>query len=190
MSAIQTEPSRVHPRRRPILNTALPTLSSDSPDSKMPLKKGETFHTPTSPPSSDRDPVLNFRSLPHRSATSLEAIAVAEERMTSILGRLTLEPTEDQNSQVAGGESPVESGLVRSNSKSMSNSPRSSNEEGRSIPIPQDEKKTRQEHSHESDSGLGTSVSSEEGLTDSQNKGRCHIPQEYIVVLCPLLFPI
>ncbi|KAJ5520408.1 Zinc finger C2H2 [Penicillium fimorum] len=170
MSAIQTEPSRVHPRRRPVLNTALPTLSSDSPDSKMSLKKGETFHTPTSPPSSDRDPVLHVRSLPHRSATSLEAITAAEERMTSILGRLTLEPTEDQSLQVAGGESLLESGLVRSNSKSMSNSPCSSNEEGRSIPIPLDEKKPHQQHSHESDSGLGTSVSSEEGLADSQNK--------------------
>ncbi|KAJ5510655.1 Zinc finger C2H2 [Penicillium expansum] len=168
MSAVQTEPSRVHPRRRPVLNTALPTLSSDSPDSKMPLKKGETFHTPTSPPSSDRDPVLNFRSLPHRSATSLEAITVAEERMTSILGRLTLEPTEDQSSETAGSESPLESGLARSNSQS--NSPRSSNEEDRGIPIPLDEKKASQQHSHESDSGLGTSVSSEEGLADLQNK--------------------
>ncbi|KAJ5210488.1 Zinc finger C2H2 [Penicillium cf. griseofulvum] len=169
MSAIQTEPSRVHPRRRPVLNTALPTLSSDLPDSKMPLKKGETFHTPTSPPSSDRDPVLNVRSLPHRSATSLEAITAAEERMTSILDRLTLEPAEDLSSQVAVGESPLEGGLVRSNSKSMSNSPGSSNEEGRSIPIPLDEKKAQQ-HSHESDSGLGTSVSSEEGLADLENK--------------------
>ncbi|KOS47446.1 hypothetical protein ACN38_g1586 [Penicillium nordicum] len=170
MSAVQTEPSRVHPRRRPVLNNALPTLSSDSPDSKMPLKKGETFHTPTSPPSSDHDPVLNFRSLPHRSATSLEALTVAEERMTSILGRLTLESTEDQTPEVASGESSMESGLVHGNSKSMSNSPRSSSEEGRSIPIPLDEKKARQQHSHESDSGLGTSVSSEEGLADSQNK--------------------
>ncbi|KAI2763036.1 hypothetical protein DTO006G1_2175 [Penicillium roqueforti] len=134
----------------------------------MPLKKGETFHSPTSPPSSDRDPVLNFRSLPHRSATSLESIAVAEERMTSILGRLTLEPTEDQSSDA--GESTIESGLVRSNSESMSGSPRSLKEEGRSIPIPLDEKKSRQQHSHESDSGLGTSVSSEEGLADSENK--------------------
>lgn len=185
MSAVQTEPSRVHPRRRPVLNNALPTLSSDSPDSKMPLKKGETFHTPTSPPSSDHDPVLNFRSLPHRSATSLEALTVAEERMTSILGRLTLESTEDQTPEVASGESSMESGLVHGNSKSMSNSPRSSSEEGRSIPIPLDEKKARQQHSHESDSGLGTSVSSEEGLADSQNKGGCHMPQEYIVAILP-----
>ncbi|CAI7574458.1 unnamed protein product [Penicillium glandicola] len=169
MSTVQTEPSRVHPRRRPVLNTALPNPSSDSPDSKMLLKKGETFNTPTSPPSSDRDPVLNIRSLPHRSATSLEAIAAAEERMTSILGRLTLEPTENESSQVAGDDS-LESAVVPSNSESMSYSPRSLNEEGRSIPIPLDEKKIRQQHSHESDSGLGTSISSEEGLTNSQNK--------------------
>ena len=67
----------------------------------------------------------------------------------------------------------------------MSNSPRPSSEEGRSIPIPLDEKKAHQQHSHESDSGLGTSVSSEEGLADSQTKGECHMPQQYIVALSP-----
>jgi hypothetical protein len=117
----------------------------------------------------------------------LEAIAVAEERMTSILGRLTLESTEDQSSDVAGGESPLDSGLARNNSRSMPDSPRSSNEDGHSIPIPLDEKKARQQHSHESDSGLGTSVSSEEGLADSKNKGGCHMPKECIA--CSL-FPI
>ncbi|KAJ5780675.1 Zinc finger C2H2 [Penicillium paradoxum] len=169
MSTAQPEPSRVHPRRRPVLNTALPTLSNDSLDSKMRLQKGETFHTPTSPPSTDRDPVLNVRSLPHRSVTSLEALAAAEERMTSILGRLTLDSTEDQTAQATSDDS-ILKGLMRSSPNSMSDSPRSSNEEGRSIPIPVDEKKARQQHSHESDSGLGTSISSEEGLVDLQDK--------------------
>jgi hypothetical protein len=91
----------------------------------------------------------------------LEAIAAAEERMTSILDRLTLEPTEDQ--------SPVGENIAP---RSMSNSPGTSNEESRGLPIPLDEKKTRQGHSHESDSGLGTSVSSEEGLFESSTKGR------------------
>jgi hypothetical protein len=177
MSAVQPEPSRLHPRRRPVLNTALPTLSSDLLDSKMCLRKGETFHTPTSAPSSDRDPVVNFRTLPHRSPTSLEALAAAEERMTSILGRLTLDNTEDQTLQTTGDDNSLEGGcgLVRSRSNSMSDSPRSSNEEGCGIPIPLDEKKARQQHTHESDSGLGTSISSEEGLADLKTKGGCHM---------------
>jgi hypothetical protein len=128
----------------------------------MRLKKGETFNTPTSAPSSDCDPVLNIRSLPVRSPTSLEAIAAAEERMTSILGRLTLDPIDDKSS--AAGDN--------GNSKSMPDSPSSSNEESRGLPIPLDEKKNRQEHSHGSDSGLGTSISSEEGLSESSTKGR------------------
>ncbi|KAJ5124413.1 Zinc finger C2H2 [Penicillium bovifimosum] len=171
-SAVQPEPSRLHPRRRPVLNTPLPTLSSDSLDSKMCLRKGETFHTPTSPPCSDHDPVVNFRTLPHRSPTSLEALAAAEERMTSILGRLTLDSTEDQTLQTTGDDSSLEGGrgAVHSRSNSMSDSPRCSDEEGRGKPIPIDEKKARRQHTHESDSGLGTSISSEEGLTDSENK--------------------
>lgn len=201
MSAVQPEPLRLHPRRRPVLNTALPALSSDSVDSKMRLQKGETFNTPTSRPSSDRDPVLNVRSLPHRSPTSLESLAAAEERMTSILDRLTLDSTEDQTSQ-AGRDDSLVKGDSDSNLISMSDSPNASNEESRSIPIPVDEKKARQQHNHESDSGLGTSISSEEGLTDLQNQGECHmasnpiiahccsIPSEFVpIVYCSLLFP-
>ncbi|CAG8253655.1 unnamed protein product [Penicillium olsonii] len=157
MSADQPEPSRLHPRRRPVLNNTLPALSTDSPASKMHLKKGETFNTPTSAPSSDSDPVLNIRSLPARSPTSLEAIAAAEERMTSILGRLTLDPTDDNN-------------VDEKKDQSMSDSPALPNAEARGMPIPLDEKKTRQAHSHESDSGLGTSISSEEGLFESSTK--------------------
>ena len=159
MASAQPEPSRLHPRRRPILNTELPTLSTDSVESEMRLKKGETFHTPTSPPSSDSDPVLNLRSLPRRSPTSLEAITAAEERMTSILGRLSLNTTEDKQK----GSGSTVPDTMRRNSNSMSNLG-SSNEE----------KKTEQEqdHSHDSDSGLGSSVSSEEELSDSNSKGR------------------
>ncbi|KAJ5336859.1 uncharacterized protein N7506_004881 [Penicillium brevicompactum] len=160
MSDVQAEPSRLHPRRRPVLNSTLPALSTDSPEVKMHLKKGETFNTPTSAPSSDRDPVLNIRSLPVRSPTSLESLAAAEERMTSILDRLTLEPTDDKHS----------TGDSDKTAPPMSNSPGPANAESRSLPIPLDEKKTRQANSHESDSGLGTSVSSEEGLFESSTK--------------------
>jgi hypothetical protein len=99
----------------------------------MCLKKGETFNTPTSPPSAERDPVLNIRSLPRRSPTSLDGIAASEQRMASILERLTLEDRDD-------GSTASQEGDVS-------------------------EKKTDQPvHSHESDSGLGSSVSSAESV--------------------------
>lgn len=168
--SLQSEPSRPHPRRRPVLDKTHPSSADSEP--KMYLKKGETFNTPTSAPSSDRDPVLNIRSLPPRSPTSLESIAAAEERMTSILGRLTLESTRDT---APGGED--------NNPSSMPISPGTANE-SRGLPIPLDTKKTQSEQNHEYDSGLGTSVSSleveeqepAESSAESSAQGTHYIP--------------
>lgn len=138
MTASQLEPVRVHPRRRPVLNSTLPTLAIEPQDtsSKMCLKKGETFNTPTSPPSAERDPVLNIRSLPRRSPTSLDGIAASEQRMASILERLTLEDRDD-------GSNASQEGDVS-------------------------EKTEQPVHSHESDSGLGSSVSSSSESIDGE----------------------
>ncbi|KAJ5623385.1 Zinc fingerC2H2 [Penicillium lividum] len=149
--------ARVHPRRRPALNAELSSLVTESVESKMGLKKGETFHTPTSPPSDDRDPVLNIRSLPRRCPTSLEAIAASEERMTSILNRLTLDSPEDS------GKEPSKSAGVIPTQEGVSKGPsglsrRSSTSE---------DLKKNEEHGHESDSGLGSSVSSNEESGDA-----------------------
>lgn len=133
MTASQLEPVRVHPRRRPVLNSTLPSLDTE-PDvsSKMCLKKGETFNTPTSPPSAEHDPILNIRSLPRRSPTSLDGIAASEQRMASILERLTLDDRDDDSNAERDDVS---------------------------------ETKTEQPvHSHDSDSGLGSSVSSAESV--------------------------
>jgi len=55
----------------------------------MPLRKGATFHSPSSPSSSDDDPILNVRSLPRRSPTSPQAledlVAASEDRVASII---------------------------------------------------------------------------------------------------------
>jgi hypothetical protein len=103
----------------------------------MCLKKGETFNTPTSPPSAERDPVLNIRSLPRRSPTSLDGIAASEQRMASILERLTLEDRDDDSNADRDDVS---------------------------------ETKTEQPvHSHDSDSGLGSSVSSAESVDGKVN---------------------
>ncbi|KAJ5197840.1 uncharacterized protein N7498_006957 [Penicillium cinerascens] len=123
MTASQLEPVRVHPRRRPVLNSTLPTLAIEPQD--------------TSSKMSERDPVLNIRSLPRRSPTSLDGIAASEQRMASILERLTLEDRDD-------GSNTSQEGDVF--------------------------KKTEQPvHSHESDSGLGSSVSSSESIDGEVN---------------------
>lgn len=90
-----------NPRRR-YLTRATPTTSSypsynnqDYPklpsiDSNQPLKKSATFHSPTTPPSQDDDPVVNIPLLPKRSPTcpkALEnAVAAGQTRIAHILG--------------------------------------------------------------------------------------------------------
>ena len=92
-----------NPRRR-YLNRASPipfpsdlTSSSQyvledvrSVTASLPLKKASTFHSPTTPPSHDYDPILNIPSLPRRSPTcpkALEdAVACGERRVAQFLG--------------------------------------------------------------------------------------------------------
>lgn len=173
----QFESARVHPRRRPVINTSL-APEGESSSSKMQLKKGETFNTPTSPPSSDRDPVLNIRSLPRRSPTSLDAIAASEQRMASILERLTLDDQpEDKSSSVDALEGLRRVDEVNAESKSAISTPSTpSSEDGYDL-FPLDKKEQQQQqqrdqdHGHESDSGLGSSVSSRDSLADPTEKG-------------------
>lgn len=172
MVSAQFESARVHPRRRPVLNPSLPSLTpeAESSSSKMQLKKGETFSTPTSPPSNDRDPVLNIRSLPRRSPTSLDAIAASEQRMASILERLTLD---DQPEEKPSSAENLDSMCSMDEVKTESDSdmfPSDTKEQ-------QQNKRQQQEqednHDHESDSGLGSSISSTESDSDRTEKGVC-----------------
>ncbi|CEJ57381.1 hypothetical protein PMG11_06075 [Penicillium brasilianum] len=175
----QFESARVHPRRRPVINTSL-TPEAESSSSKMQLKKGETFNTPTNPPSSDRDPVLNIRSLPRRSPTSLDAIAASEQRMASILERLTLDDQpEDNSSSVDTLEGLRSVHDVNAESKSAISTPSTpSSEDGYDL-FPLDKKEQQQQNQqhqrdqdrgHESDSGLGSSVSSRDSQADPIEK--------------------
>jgi hypothetical protein len=138
----------------------------------MQLKKGETFNTPTSPPSNDSDPVLNIRSLPRRSPTSLDALALSEQRMASILERLTLD---DQPEETSSPAENVDS--LNESESAVSGASKPSSEDGYDL-FPSQKKHQQQQqqqqrdhdHGHESDSGLGSSVSSE-SLPDTAEKG-------------------
>ena len=90
---------QLNPRRR-YLNgdTPLPfrqplrthNVSQESNSSNRPLRKSSTFHSPTTPPAQDEDPILSVPSLPRRSPTcpkALEnAVAAGERRIAHLLG--------------------------------------------------------------------------------------------------------
>lgn len=178
-STQQVETARVHPRRQPVLSTALPSLVTEpaSASSQMPLKKGETFHTPTSP-AKELDPVLEIRSLPRRSATSLETLTATEERMTSILSRLTLDTAEENEEPTASGQHLriLDEVLYAYDQLDYpaSNSGHRSTFEADGMHF-SDKQAQEEDHGHESDSGLGTSVGSRDDV--SSPKGM-YIPLE------------
>ncbi|KAJ5161230.1 Zinc finger C2H2 [Penicillium capsulatum] len=162
MSAPEIQRTRVHPRRRPVINDPLPSLATESSpeSSKMQLKKGETFHAPTTP-STGNDPVLSVRSLPRRTPTSLDAIAASEERMASILERLTLDDTPEESAP-AQDDLPVPRGVLKARiqpGSPASTISRRSSMDSANLPSFWD-KRLSHDNGHESDSGLGTSVSS------------------------------
>ena len=156
----QPQSARTHPRRRPLLKTSLPSLvlaAECTPSiSKMHLKKGETFHTPTSPPSKEQDPVLEIRSLPHRSPTSLESMEISEQRMTSILDRLTLDSSDDESDTSTSTQDDVS---VRRSIQGVDLEDKLS----RCRPSLKSDKTPvgcDRDNDHDSDSGLGSSVGS------------------------------
>lgn len=187
MVSAQFESARVHPRRRPVLNTSLPSITpeAESSSSKMQLKKGETFSTPTSPPSNDRDPVLNIRSLPRRSPTSLDAIAASEQRMASILERLTLDDQpEEKSSSAENLDSMCSMDEVKTESDSdMFPSETMEQQENKQ----QQQQEQEDDHDHESDSGLGSSISSTESDSDRTEKGVCMC---FLLSCFPLSFSV
>lgn len=172
MVSAQFESTRVHPRRRPVLNTSLAPEAESSSSSKMQLKKGETFNTPTSPPSIDSDPVLDIRSLPRRSPTSLDALALSEQRMASILERLTLDDQPEE--KLSSAENADSMHGVNESKSAVSGASTPSSEDGYDLfPLQKQQHQHQQrdhDHGHESDSGLGSSVSSE-SLSDAAEKG-------------------
>ncbi|MCJ1466100.1 copper-binding transcription factor [Pseudocyphellaria aurata] len=88
--------------RKDIPTTITPTVASlrvldtqdacqkDSNATSLQLRKSSTFHSPTSPPSQEDDPILNIPLLPRRSPTcpkDLEdAVAAGEKRVAQVIG--------------------------------------------------------------------------------------------------------
>lgn len=169
---------RVHPRRRPLL-TPPPSLSP--PESHFRIKKGETFHSPTSP-SKDRDPVMAVRLTPRRSPTcpdTLKAIAAGEQRMANILDNFDLNSIGSSSPSSTSSSSysphsdydlPVPRGFLEANASfKPTPAPETSNKRPMMESRPNSPPAKRRQHEHLSDSGLGTSISDNQGI--SADKG-------------------
>lgn len=186
--ASQPESSRVHPRRRQ-MTTAPPSFASSSrmvqDGSSRPslsLRKGETFHSPTTPPSGDRDPVVSFRTLPTRSPTcpkSLEAIVAGEERMSDILNRIDLNSTSSSNAMPRPHDDmPVPRSFLQR--QTSSNAVVRKADKHPMMDGPQRFSQAKVRHDHASDSGLGSSISSSQGMMSDTGKGISNTPTLYI----------
>ncbi|KAL4810252.1 hypothetical protein BDV18DRAFT_55090 [Aspergillus unguis] len=153
------ESIRTHPRRRPI--RAAPSLPSEEQSPRLRLRKGETFN-PSILRSSDRDPLV-VPSLPRRSPTcpgALEAIAAGQQRMADILDRLDLNSVTSSASD-DNDDLPVPKGFFQLHLRSQARR-EGSVEMRQPITMPKERsRKAQRAHCQVSDSGLGSSVSSQ-----------------------------
>lgn len=174
---------QLNPRRR-YLNRATPTTFSypsyndnDYPklpslDSNQSLKKSATFHSPTTPPSQDDDPIVNIPLLPKRSPTcprALEnAVAAGQSRVAHLLGVVDrslsgLENFSSDSQETLRAEClPVPRFMLDSNvdEPTKMDIDRSSDSES-----PQTCQHQHRRKHHSSDSGIGSSVTgSDESL--------------------------
>ena len=178
---------RSYPRRRylyhvhPILNSPQSQSTHDVAipgKGDQPLRKGATFHSPTTPPSKEYDPVLNIPFLPRRSPTcpkDLEnAIAAGDGRLNYILGAVDrslsgLESfSSDSERTLVTDDLPVPRFVLNAHlddSVCMD----VDEEEDHFKPLSR-QRSTANKH-HASDSGIGSTVSDSEpsGLGDYQN---------------------
>ena len=145
---------------------ACPRLATD-PDRG--LKKSATFHSPKSP-SSEEDPIVDIPLLSRRSPTSTsaleDAVAANEQRVSQYLASLdrSLSGLEDfsadQSESVRPEENPVPQFMLAA----------AASQDRMDLDPPT--KKQLRNHHHFSDSGLGTSVTSES--TDPQEDAGKH----------------
>jgi hypothetical protein len=127
----------------------------------MSLRKGATFHSPTTPPSEDFDPILSIPSLPKRSPTcprTLEnVVAASEKRIAEFLGNfdrnlsgLDTKATDSQ-ATLRQEDFPVPRGILQANIVDS---------EMIEADTCEDSTDLRPTHNrHMSDSGLGSSIS-------------------------------
>ena len=187
----------LNPRRRylnkesphPTFSLPLPSHPHDAAleqsSANLPLKKSSTFHSPTTAPAQDEDPILNIPLLPRRSPTcpkSLEdAVAAGEKRIQNLLGAVDrslsgLETfSNDSQETLRAGDLEAPRFLLGTHaghSDYMDVDPVPSPASPRQL-----KQRTRQKH-HSSDSGIGSTVTGSEDTSSEVNPGmdQCNHP--------------
>ncbi|KAI4161482.1 MAG: hypothetical protein LQ342_004885 [Letrouitia transgressa] len=168
------------PRRR-FLNKGTPSLTSllpaptedesqDEPSTNLSLRKSSTFHSPTTPPSHDDDPILNIPLLPRRSPTcpkDLEdAVISGDDRIRHLLGVVdrSLSGLEtfstDSQDTLRAEDPPLPRGVLDAHVREPD---KMDIDQPSGVP-PSYKRRTGVKH-HSSDSGIGSTVSSSNVLS-------------------------
>ncbi|KAL8993850.1 MAG: hypothetical protein Q9169_006038 [Polycauliona sp. 2 TL-2023] len=177
---------QLNPRRRyltkdsPHPTFSLPSLSHhhdvalQQASANLPLKKSSTFHSPTTPPEQEDDPIVNIPLLPRRSPTcpkSLEdAVAAGEKRIQNLIGAVDrslsgLETfSNDSQETLRADDLPVPRFLLGNHA----GDPDHMDLDPSPNPASSRQFKQRPRHKHHSsDSGIGSTVT---GSEDSSSK--------------------
>lgn len=183
-----------NPRRRflnndtPILNPFLPSsplhhVTHEQPSTILPLKKSSTFHSPTTPPSQDEDPIVNIPLLPRRSPTCPralgDAVAAGEKRVQGLLGAVDrslsgLETfSNDSQETLRAGDLPVPRFLLDAHAAGLDHM---DVDHPLSPPSPRRTKQHPRRKHHSSDSGIASTVT---GSEDSLSKAIAGMNQTF-----------
>lgn len=175
------------PRRR-ILNKGTPSLTSllpaptedesqDEPSINLSLRKSSTFHSPTTPPSHDDDPILNIPLLPRRSPTcpkDLEdAVVSGDDRIRHLLGVVdrSLSGLEtfstDSQDTLRAEDPPLPRGVLDAHVREPD---KMDIDQPSGLP-PSHKRRTGAKH-HSSDSGIGSTVSSSNASSSRNHPGK------------------
>ncbi|KAL8630104.1 hypothetical protein Q9189_004177 [Teloschistes chrysophthalmus] len=167
--------SHLNPRRR-LLSRDIPLLPLPhdhvfhEPPSPNSLKKSSTFHSPTTPPSQDDDPIVNIPLLPRRSPTCPRELQVAfaagEKRLQDLLGAVdrSLSGLEtfstDSQETLRASDLPVPRCVLDAQASDLDCMDVDASPELTSSPHAKP--RPRHKYHHSSDSGIGSTITDSE----------------------------
>lgn len=181
--------SHLNPRRR-LLSRDIPLLPLPhdhvfhEPPSPNSLKKSSTFHSPTTPPSQDDDPIVNIPLLPRRSPTCPRELQVAfaagEKRLQDLLGAVdrSLSGLEtfstDSQETLRASDLPVPRCVLDAQASDLDCMDVDASPELTSSPHAKP--RPRHKYHHSSDSGIGSTITDSEDslLKPYAGMSHCH----------------
>ncbi|KAI4201181.1 MAG: hypothetical protein LQ346_002235 [Caloplaca aetnensis] len=174
-----TSPS-LNPRRRCLNNDTLASLPlppqnhvvPELASTNCPLRKSSTFHSPTTPPSQEDDPIVNIPLLPRRSPTCPralgDAVAAGEKRVQDLIGAVDRSLSglgtfsTDSQETLRAGDFPVPRFMLDAHAGTFDHM---DVDPAPSPASPRQPKQLPRRKHHSSDSGIGSTVTgSEESL--------------------------